>query len=126
MPQMQEMNESSQTFASDERFLRRIAPVFYNPNTGKVVSAAFQNSSGTNRMSVDWMGLFTVDDTLHDYRGFGVASISAGLCRSLNQEVERTPQEENPAHCDVVGYKPKSVRRKFREMAEYLRYPSVV
>lgn len=123
---MQEMNESSQTFASDESFLRRIAPEYYDSNTGKVSSGAFQNSSHTNRMSVDWMRLSTVDDTLRDYRGFGVASISAGLCLSLNQEVERAPQEENPAHCDVVGDKPKFVRHKFREMAEYLRYPSVV
>lgn len=75
-------------------------------------------------MSVDWMRLSTIDDTLRSYPGFGVASISAQLCWSLNQEVERTPSEENPAHCDVIGDKPKPVRRKFSDIAEYLRYPS--
>ncbi len=118
------MNENSQTFAADDRFLRRIAPQYYNPNTGKVVSAASQNTSGTNRMSVDWMRLCTIDDTLHGYPRFGVASISAELCWSLNQEVESFPLEENPAHCDVVGDKPRPIRHKFRDMAEYLRYPS--
>lgn len=121
---MRQMNVSSQTFATDDHFLRRIAPQYYNPDTGKVTSAAFQNTSSTNRMSVDWMKLSTVDNTLRGYPRFGVASISAGLCRSLNQEIERTHSEENPAHCDVVGDKPPPVRRKFRDMAEYLRYPS--
>lgn len=121
---MREMSESSQTFVADDRFLRRIHPQYYNPNTGKVASAAFQNASNTNRMSVNWMKLSTVDDTLRRYSGFGVASISAELCWFLNQEVEGIPSEENPAHCDIVGDKPQSVRRKFRDKAEYPRYPS--
>lgn len=124
LQQIQEMSEGSQTFVPDDRFLRRIPPIYYNPNTGKVMSAAFQNASGTNRMSVDWTKLSTVDDTLRGYPRFGVASISAELCWFLNQEVERVPSEENPAHCDVVGDKPQSVRRKFRDRAEYPRYPS--
>lgn len=77
-------------------------------------------------MSTDWMKLTTVEDTLREHPGFGAASVSAELCWFLNQEVERTPSEENPAHCDVVGDKSKPVRRKFRDMAEYLRYPSPV
>ena len=121
---MRKINESSQMFASDDHFLRRIPPEYYNPNTGKVVSAAFQNTSNTERMSVNWMKLSTVDDTLRGYPRFGIASISAELCWSLNQEIESVPSEENPAHCDVVGAKPPSVKRKFRNMAKYLRYPS--
>lgn len=121
---MRQMNVSSQAFATDDQFLRRIAPQYYNPDTGKVASAAFQNTSGTNRMSVDWMKLSTVDNTLRRYPRFGVASISAELCWFLNQEVESVPSEENPAHCDIVGDKPQPVRRKFRDMAQYPRYPS--
>jgi len=122
---MEEMNESSRTFAADDRFLRRIHPQYYDPNTGKVASGAFQNASDTNRMSVNWMKLSTVDDTLRGYPGFGVASISAKLCWLLDQNIEGIPSEENPAHCDIVGAKPKPVRRKFRDRAEYLRYPSL-
>jgi hypothetical protein len=114
----------NQTFASHDRFLRRIHPAYYNPDTGKVMSAAFQNSSKTNRMSVDWAKLHSVNDTLQGYPGFGVASISAELCWSLKQEIERTPSPDNPAHCEVVGKKPQTVMRKFRDTAEYLLYPS--
>jgi len=120
------MNESSQTFVADDSFLRRIHPQYYNPNTGKVASAAFQNASSTNRMSVNWMKLSTVDDTLRGYPRFGVALISAELCWFLNQQVESVTSEENPAHCDIVGDKPRSVRRKFRDMAEYPRHHSPV
>jgi len=121
---MREMNENRQMFAADDSFLRRIPPQYYDPSTGKVSSAAFQNASSTKRMSVNWMKLSGVDDTLHGYPGFGVASISAELCWFLNQEVENVPSEENPAHCDIVGDKPQSVSRKFRDMAKYPRYPS--
>ena len=118
------MNEDTQIFVADDRFLRRIAPQHFDPKTGKVASAAFQNTSRTNRMSVDWMKLSAVADTLNGYLGFGVASISAGLCWSLNQDIEKTASGDNPAHCDVVGHKPKPIRRKFRDMAKYLIYPS--
>jgi len=110
-------------FSAHDTFLRRIHPQHYDRNTGKVSSAAFQNTSGTNRMSVDWTQLSTVEDTLSGYEGFGVASISADLCWSLSQQVERVPLQGNPAHCDVVGEKPKPVRRAFAHKAAYLRYP---
>lgn len=118
------MDQGSRMFADDDSFLRRIHPQFYDHNTGKVSTAAFQNASGTNRMSVNWMKLSTVDDTLRGYTGFGVASIYADLCWSLNQRIESVPSQGNPAHCDVVGEKPTSVKRKFRDMAKYLQYPS--
>lgn len=111
-------------FAADDSFLRRIHPQYYNHNTGRVSSAAFQNASNTDRMSVNWMKLSTVDDTLRGYTGFGIASVSASLCWFLNQRLENTPLQGNPAHCDVVGEKPASVRRRFRDMAQYLHHPS--
>ena len=118
------MSESSQPFVPNDRFLRRIPPVFYDSKTGKVMSAAFQNAPRTKRMSVNWTKLSTIKDTLNGYPGYRVASISAELCWSLEQDIEGTPSAENPAHCDVVGNKPQSVKRKFRDKAEYLRYPS--
>jgi len=114
------MSESSQTFVPDDRFLRIISPIHYDSQTGKVFSAAFQNTSRTKRMSVNWTKLCTIKDTLKGYPGYRVASISAELCWSLKQDIEGTPITENPAHCDVVGDKPKSVRRQFRNKAEYL------
>lgn len=124
MSPMREMNESDQIFAPNDHFLRRIHPMYYNPATGKVSFAAFQNTTHTNRMSVNWVELSGIGETLRGYPAFGVASISAGLCWSLDQEIERTPVEDNPAHCDVIGDKPPAIRRKFRDMAEYLCYPS--
>lgn len=55
--------------------------------------------------------------------GFGVASFTAELCYSLNQEPKYTPKEDNPAHCDIIGRKTQSVTKKFRDCVKYLLYP---
>jgi len=115
--------ENVQIFEPNDKFLRRIPPLYYNPTTKKISSAAFQNASGTNRMSVNWMNLSSVDDTLRGYPRFGIASISAELCWTLKQEIERTGSDSEPAHCDVIGNKPPNIRKQFRDNAEYLRYP---
>ena len=114
------------SFMPDDQFLRRIPPYYYNSATGKVSSAAFQNTSDTNRMSVNFGRLSSVKHTLAGDSQCGVASITAELCWSLEQEIESTPKDTNPAHCDVVGEKPQRIRRKLREKASYLRYPQSV
>jgi len=123
LAQTRDINENSQKLHPEDQFLRIISPIFYDPVKRKVLSGAFQNTSGTNRMSVNSRKLSSIEDTLYGYPGHGVDSITAQLCWLLQQEIEETPVERNSAHCDVVGHKPLSIRRKFRDMADYLRYP---
>lgn len=124
LPATNDENAFAETFAADDQFLRRILPWHYDPTTGRVSPRAFANGRDTNRMSVNWSALSPVEDTLREYPDFGVASLSAELCWSLDQQIEKTPVETNPAHCDVVREKPEPVKRRFRDNARYLRYPS--
>ncbi len=74
-------------------------------------------------MSVNWGALSSVQDTLAGRDNCGVVSITTELCMELNQEIERTPTKDNPAHSDIIGQKPNSVKRKFAQAAKWLYRP---
>ena len=114
-------------FSGDEEFLRRISPSHFNFSTQEIQSWAFDNLDDTpGRMSVNWSGLATVQETVQDHPGFGVASITARSCYDEKQGIEYTPVKDhpslrdNPAHCDVVGDKPKGVQRRLRNSVKAL------
>jgi hypothetical protein len=105
-------------FVANDKFLRRIHPDWLK-QTGQISSAAFDNY----RMSTNWMKLSSVEETLSGFENYGVAAVSANLCWSLKQKIESTPVENNVAHCDIVGNKTESIKKKFRDGAEYLVLP---
>lgn len=82
---------------------------------GKVSSAAFQNTSGTDGMSVDLGRLSSVEQT-SQFRGliYGVALFHAGHARQHNQIVFHDPDYEydNFAHTTVKGNKKSGKIRK--------------
>ena len=119
---MQAISFGDQKFVPNDKFLRRIPPLHLK-KSGEISSAAFQNTSGTNRMSTNWMKLSSVEDTLKNCNDFGVASIMAELCWKLNQKIEWTPIEDNVAHSDIVGRKTESISKKLRDGAEYIVLP---
>jgi hypothetical protein len=95
----------------------------------RISSGAFQNSSGTKGMSV------VLDDTLADeerspvslladFPGFGLVSLTAGFCIDEEQTVERVAVTEELAHGEVIGEKPKSRRRRFAAVAEWVADPA--
>lgn len=110
------------SFAPEDEFLRWVHENYVHTD-GSVSPGAFSNSSGTQRMSVNWSALSSVKDTLADRNNFGVVSITAQLCWDLSQEIEKTPTVSNPAHCDVVGDKPLSVKRKFANGSKWAYRP---
>ena len=67
-------------------------------------------------MSVDWVDMTTSQEALDRWAQWGddrgLASITADLSWDNGQNVEYTPTEDNPAHSDVVGDKPPSVRKR--------------
>jgi hypothetical protein len=110
------------TFVAEDKFLRRIPEYHLKPG-GEISSAAFQNDRGTNSFSTNWMKLTTIEDTLKNNPGFGLVSISAKLCWENQQTPVYAPVDENAAHCEIVGHKTESIRRKIRSGAEFLVYP---
>ena len=79
---------------------------------GTISSAGFQNTSDTNDMSVDLARLTTPEKTVSKYPNCGVALLTAGFARSLDQKVLHDPLPDNIAHSTVKGIKTKSIRRK--------------
>ena len=89
----------------DEDDLYRRVSSFWIKESQKLSSGAFQNSSGTEDMSVDLGRLTTPELTASVKEGCGVASFSAGLARLNKQKVLHTPMLENYAHSSVIGKK---------------------
>lgn len=96
-----------------------------------VKSSAFQNPTRpdkTNRMSVvcgdtlDSMGR-PPEDARRTKPGWYVAALTAGFVRAEDQEVQRSPTHEEPAHGDVVGDKGGGRRRRFARAARWVVEP---
>lgn len=122
MDQTQNIRFNGDNFVANDKFLRRI-PWWHLKRSGEISSAAFQNDGGTNSFSTNWMKLSSIEDTLRNHPGFGLASISAKLCWDLNQKIKWEPLEDNVAHCEIVGRKTDSISKKLRDGAEPLVYP---
>lgn len=60
---------------------------------------------------------------LEGHDGVCLASVTAGLARSLNQAVVRSPLDDEPAHAEVFGKKTDSVRKRFAREAAWVIGP---
>lgn len=107
----------------DDVLYRRVHPLWIKEN-GEVQSAAFQNQTGTDEMSVDLGRLTTPEATTLRDPSYGVASLEAGLARSLQQEVYHVPEGGNCAHSTVKGHKPPSIRRQLRNGSKLILAPA--
>lgn len=97
-----------------------------NSQSWRPSSSAFSDHKNGSPMSVSIdHPRYGIAHVMRKHRGFGLSLISAGLVRSLRQEVDRDPLENDPAHGCVCGEKPKSVRRKMAQGAELLINPKV-
>ena len=97
-------------------------------NRWKVSSAAFQNTSKTDRMSVvlgdtlDRMGR-PPEDARATRPEWYVVALRAGFVRSEQQEIERAPMPEERAHGNVIGEKRKACRRALAQAARWIVPP---
>lgn len=120
------------TIADEAELWRRIPPWHIVPDHnlgGKRISkAAFEDHPDGSPMSVV-LGQEVLADgrdaasIVQDFDGFCLASVTAGLARSLNQGVARRPLPDEPAHAEVFGKKTDSVRRKFARSAVWIIGP---
>ena len=90
---------------------------------GRPSSAAFQNTSNTNDMSVNLARLTSPEKTVSEYPNCGVASFLAGFARELEQQVIHKPISDNLAHSTVRGKKNIRIRRKLVEGSTVILLP---
>jgi hypothetical protein len=66
--------------------------------------------------------------TIESVRGgepnYGVIAITTQVAREEDQRIERSPQDDEPAHGDVYGDKPTGRRKKFAAQAVWVVYPA--
>jgi hypothetical protein len=116
----------------DVRLLRRVSPQFMKPlpDGGIRVSAgAFQNSTNTEGMSVLLEDTLQTEErtpasTISAFPDFGLVSLTAGFCASEDQTVKRAPEDDEPAHGEVIGKKSPGRRKRFAQAASWIVQPA--
>lgn len=96
---------------NEDELYRRFLDDWLKPD-GSISSAAFQNTSHTDVMSVDLASLTTPEKTVSQYPPCGVAGFLAGLAIKLDQRVLHDPIPGNIAHSKVKGQKTRGIRKK--------------
>ena len=110
--------------------LRRISSLQYDAKKGTVHSKAFVNDKDkvtkerSDRHSVNWEELTSVEDTLVGHEGFGVVSLPASLYRQHKQDINHSPVCDNYGHCDAVGDKPGRTQKSLRDQATLIVAPA--
>ena len=118
--------------ADTELLLRRICdiPQWINSKDGQIKpsSAAFLDNY-TNEVSVSVSSLTTQEKTLEGYPNFGLVSIEAGMPRSHNHIVAKTPEVSDTSHrvicppSDLGKGGRKSVARLMANASKWILYP---
>lgn len=105
-------NPQAGQIGRDEDLWRRIHEDHYLD--GRVTTAAFKD----REMSVD-IARHRNDMSATLDNGAGVASFLSAVAYDNGQDVHRDPIEDNGAHALVIGDKPRSVLRAFRDAATF-------
>lgn len=101
----------------DEDELYRRVPSYWLKEDGSVSSAAFQNTSGTDDMSVDLGKLTTPEVTASAVKDCSVASFQTEFARKNNQNVFHNHMIDNYAHSTVRGKKTSGVRKRLAKVS---------
>jgi hypothetical protein len=125
---MEKVLEKDDPSIDNEKVLWRRVPkdwiVFDNSlNRYRPTSQVFQNTSGTDGMSVNMADETTIEATLKGCEKMLLAQFEAALARELGQGIIRMPLETNLAHCEVIGEKTKSVRERFAKDCQWVIGP---
>ncbi len=133
MGNTQHVTDDMADIVDDSNLLRRVCPqwLIYNENDEieRVSSAAFRNQKNSEAFSVliESVVLDTgrnVVDVLNNYSGYGLASFTAGLARNCGQRIVPFPENNEPAHANVVGTKTKGISRRFASECRLVVLPT--
>jgi len=111
-----------ETIYDDDELYRRINEQWIKEN-GDISSAAFQNTSNTDGMSVDLSRLTNIEKTTLNNPIYGVASLITIDVRNLDQEVFHSPEQNNNAHSTVKGKKNNRIKKALAKLATPIHYP---
>lgn len=124
--------EDDKSISDDSQLWRRIPPwhIVDDKNLGRkrISKAAFEDHPGGSPMSV-CLGNEVLaagrepGSVIAGHEEFCLASISAGITRSLKQGIVRKPLDEEPAHAEVFGKKTDGVRKGFANAAVWVIGP---
>lgn len=108
------------------KLYRRIYP---HPNYyahGKVTSQAFDRRRGDDHLSMALASLTTPEELLIGHDGYGVLEIDVADLTAERLEVRFDPsEEEGPAHVQIRGELPRSVRKKLASQAHVVIAPRI-
>ena len=121
--------EDDPSIPGDERLFRRIPSTWVawdELGNATISSAAFKDEElSVNIESVMQRDGRPPEDAIRDYAGYGLAAITAGYARSLNQVVAPDPVPEEPSHGVVYGQKKRGgVGGKLRDGAIWVVTPA--
>jgi hypothetical protein len=98
---------------NDDVLWRRINPAWIKD--GRVTTQAFQNYPGTNNMSAHLSRLTTSESALQGHVGYSLVGFTVQLARvECDQIVALDPTPEDQSHTAIIGDKPGSVQKRFR------------
>ena len=114
---------------SAERLWRRINPDWwkFDPQKGfyRVTSAAFNDSSDGDPMSVILASATTQAEALAGFEGYGLAEFTAGLAREeCYCSVKRTPKAGAPWHVSIIGTKTDAIRKHLQKNCTIIVEPT--
>lgn len=101
---------------------RRIVSDWIKQN-GKVSTAAFTNTTGTDDMSVDLERLSSPHKAALNNPKYGAAKFRAGEARNQKQTVFHEPENDNDAHSTVQGRKTDAIRKAFSRFTSIDLFP---
>lgn len=120
--------EDDPTITAAERLFRRIPTTWIDwdeQGNATISSAAFKDEE----LSITLELVMERDqrapqDAVRNFPRYGLAAITAGHARSLNQAVARDPEPDEPAHGVVYGQKKRGgIGGKLRDGAEWVVRP---
>jgi hypothetical protein len=115
-------NMEIETIFDNDELYRRITEKHIKED-GCISSAAFQNTSNTDEMSVDLAKITTIEKTTLNNPKYGVASLMAIGARNLDQKVFHSPEQDNPAHSTVKGRKNARIKKALAKVATLIHFP---
>jgi hypothetical protein len=116
------------SLSGDAIVFRRIGYWQYDYEKQKIFASAFKNDDedgqSSCRHSVNWKEFSSIKKTLEGHGDqFGLAEITVQAYLDDNQTVKHSPKEGNYAHCDAIGKKSASVKKRLRSKARLLIPP---
>lgn len=111
-------------FNATDIFYRQIPQEFVNARKGRISAAAFQNTTGTMDLSVDWALLCTPAQSMLRRPNRAVGQFSKRVCDEQRQMCVYDPVHGNDAHCTIRGEKPEPVRAAFARATRIVLAPN--